>query len=254
MKTKYKSIVIDDEQLARQRLINLLAPHNDRVEIIGEAANGKQAIEMINQLKPDLIFLDIQMPEKSGFDILKELHHQPLVIFCTAHDEYALLAFETASIDYLLKPIKKERLEKTIAKLGLIERENNLSKLEEIIAKQFSTITKKELSSIPVKLGDRVAFVAIEDITHFKAEDKYVSINNNEGKEFIIDHSLNYLEQKLDENFLRVHRSCIVNTMYIKEIKRYLGGRYILQLNDVKQTKITSGKNYHDKIKSLMIF
>ena len=253
MKTRYKSIVIDDE-LARQRLINLLAPYDDRIEIIGEAGNGNQAIEMINRLQPDLIFLDIQMPEKSGFDILKELHHQPLIIYCTAHDEYALLAFETASIDYLLKPIKKERLEKTIEKLEFIKRESNLCQLEDILAKQFNTITKKEFSSIPVKLGNRVAFVAIEDITHFKAEDKYVSINNNEGKEFIIDHSLNYLEQKLDDNFLRVHRSCIVNTIYIKEIKRYLGGRYILQLNDVKQTKITSGKNYHDKIKSLMNF
>ena len=99
MKTKYNAIIIDDEQLARQRLINLLVPHSNKIEIIGEAANGNQAIEMINCLQPDLIFLNIQMPEKSGFDILKELQHQPLIIFCTAHDEYALLAFETASID-----------------------------------------------------------------------------------------------------------------------------------------------------------
>ena len=96
--------------------------------------------------------------------------------------------------------------------------------------------------------------MAVEDIIYFKAEDKYVSIHNSNGKKFIVDHSLNYLSEKLDDNFLRVHRSCIVNINSIKEIKRYLAGRYILILNDLQKTKITSGKNYHDQIKGLMNF
>ncbi|NOU61407.1 LytR/AlgR family response regulator transcription factor [Marinifilum caeruleilacunae] len=254
MKTKYRSLIIDDEQLARQRLVNLLLPHADRIEIIGEAANGSEAIELINRLEPDLIFLDIQMPEKSGFDILKELKHQPLIIFCTAHDEYALMAFETVSIDYLLKPIKKERLQKAIDKLHLIGKENDVRKLENMLAKQIQSLGKKEISTIPVKTGDRVAFVSIEDITHFKAEDKYVNIYKSDGKEFIVDHSLSYLSEKLDSNFLRIQRSYIVNINYIKEIKRYLGGRYIFLLHDSQKTKIISGKNYHDQIKGLMNF
>ncbi len=254
MISKYTTLLIDDEALARERLKKLLLPYADKIEIIGEARNGNHAIEQIDSLKPDVIFLDIQMPGKSGFEVLQEIHHQPIVIFCTAHDEYALQAFETSSIAYLLKPVKEDRLEKSIEKLHLFKTENKQIELENFLSKQLKQIAKKELNSIPVKIADRVIFVALDDISHFTAEDKYVSIHTSAGKEYLIDHSLNYLDEKLDENFVRIQRSCIVNVSYIKEIKRYMGGRYVLKLNNLKNSKIISGRNYHEQIKQLMKF
>lgn len=254
MTSTYKTLLIDDEALARKRLRKMLLPYADKIELIGEARNGNQAIEMIGNLKPDLIFLDIQMPGKSGFEVLQESHHQPVVIFCTAHDEYALQAFETSSIDYLLKPVKEDRLAKSIEKLHSLKSENNQSELEHFLAQQVKQIAKKEISSIPVKIADRVIFVSLDDISHFTAEDKYVSIHTIGGKEHVIDHSLNYLSEKLDKKFVRIQRSCIVNVSYIKEIKRYMGGRYILKLNNQKISKVISGRNYQEQIKNLMIF
>lgn len=254
MTSTYKTLLIDDEALARERLNKLLLPYADKIEIMGEARNGNQAIEMIENMKPDLIFLDIQMPGKSGFEVLQEINHQPMIIFCTAHDEYALQAFETSSIDYLLKPVKEDRLEKSIEKLHLLKTDNNQSVLEDFLSQQVKQISKKEISSIPVKIADRVIFVGLDDISHFTAEDKYVSIHTASGKEYVIDHSLNYLSEKLNEKFVRIQRSCIVNVSYIKEIKRYMGGRYVLKLNNQKTSKIISGRNYQDQIKGLMVF
>ncbi len=254
MTSIYKTLLIDDEALARERLKKLLLPFADKIEIMGEARNGNQAIEMIENMKPDLIFLDIQMPGKSGFEVLQEIHHQPMVIFCTAHDEYALQAFETSSIDYLLKPVKENRLAKSIEKLHLLKTDNNQSVLEDFLSQQVKQISKKKISSIPVKIADRVIFVGLDDISHFTAEDKYVSIHTSSGKEYVIDHSLQYLSDKLDEKFVRIQRSCIVNISYIKEIKRYLGGRYVLKLNNQKTSKIISGRNYQEQIKNLMVF
>ncbi|WP_372645529.1 LytR/AlgR family response regulator transcription factor, partial [Ancylomarina sp.] len=254
MISKYTTLLIDDEALARERLKKMLLPYADKIEIIGEARNGNQAIEMIERLKPDLIFLDIQMPGKSGFEVLQAIHHQPIVIFCTAHDEYALQAFETSSIDYLLKPVKEDRLEKAINKLHLFKTENRQSELETFLSQQLKQISKKEISSIPVKIADRVIFVSLDEISHFTAEDKYVSIHTTGGKEYVIDHSLNYLSEKLDEKFVRIQRSCIVNLSYIKEIKRYMGGRFVVKLNNQKASKIISGRNYQEQVKDLMLF
>lgn len=254
MTATYKTLLIDDEALARERLKKILLPYTDKIELIGEARNGNQAIEMIESMKPDLIFLDIQMPGISGFEVLQSIKHQPIVIFCTAHDEYALQAFETSSIDYLLKPVKEDRLQKSIGKLHRLKTEHRQGELENFISQQVKQISNKEISSIPVKIADRVIFVGLDEISHFTAEDKYVSIHTASGKEHVIDHSLNYLSKKLNENFVRIQRSCIVNVAYIKEIKRYMGGRYVFKLNNQKTSKIISGRNYQDQIKDLMVF
>jgi two-component system LytT family response regulator len=254
MISKYTTLLIDDEALARERLKKMLLPYADKIEIIGEARNGNQAIEIIERLKPDLIFLDIQMPGKSGFEVLQETHYQAIVIFCTAHEEYALQAFETSSIDYLLKPVKEDRLEKAINKLHLFKIENRQRELETFLSRQLKQIVKKKLSSIPVKISNRVVFVSLDEISHFTAEDKYVNIHTAGGKEYVIDHSLNYLSEKLDDKFVRIQRSCIVNLSYIKEIKRYMGGRFVLKLNNQKASKIISGRNYQEQVKDLMVF
>jgi len=250
----YKTLIIDDESLARERLKMHLKSYSEQIVIVGEAVNGEQAVEMIDDLLPDLIFLDIQMPGKNGFDVLKEINHTPVVIFCTAHDEYALQAFETSSIDYLVKPVKEERLSKTIEKLNLFKRDASKHDLLSII-EQFAGVSKKEeVTSIPVKIGDRVVFIKVDDITYFSASDKYVTINTKYNKEYIIEQSLNHLEERLDSRFLRVQRSCLVNCKMIKEVNKYFGGRYILVLEDGNLTKITTGRKYADVVKNILSF
>lgn len=250
----FKTLIIDDEALARERLRMHLSTYSRQIEIAGEAENGEQAIDMINELLPDLIFLDIQMPGKNGFDVLKEIKHTPIVIFCTAYDEYALKAFETSSIDYLVKPVKEERLHKTIEKLNLLKRDNSRQEILSFI-EQYTGVSKQEkITSIPVKIGDRVVFVKLDDVAYFSASDKYVTINTKYNKEYLIEQSLSYLEDKLDSRFIRVQRSCIVNKERIKEVNKYFGGRYIIVVEDSKLSKITTGRKYAEVVKGILVF
>jgi len=129
--SKYRTLIADDEQPARDRLKKLLAEHADQIELIGEAQNGLECREMIDRLKPDLVFLDIQMPGLNGFEVLQQTIHSPVVIFCTAYDEFALQAFETNSIDYIVKPIKAERIQKSIEKLDSLKRHSDKRKLHQ---------------------------------------------------------------------------------------------------------------------------
>lgn len=251
---KYRTLIIDDELLARERLKMQLLPYSDKISLVGMAENGDQAVEMIDDLLPDLIFLDIQMPGKNGFDVLKEIKHTPVVIFCTAHDEYALKAFETSSIDYLVKPVKEIRLNKTIEKLSFLKKDAPKHDILSMIEQYVGKAKKQEVTSIPVKIGDRVVFIKVDDITYFSASDKYVIINTKYNKEYIIEQSLNYLEERLDSRFQRVQRSCLVNCEMIKEVNKYFGGRYILVLEDGKLSKITTGRKYADVVKNILSF
>src|SRR6266496_6332371 len=153
MNQLFKAIVIDDEPAARRLMKNLLQEHNDVVEIIAEADNGKDAIEKIERLKPDLIFLDIQMPDLSGFEVIEQLTERPNIIFTTAYEQYAIKAFETFSIDYLLKPIKEERLRQTIDKVkqfGKLDTPLDVASLQEMI-RQFQA--PKKATALPIKTG-----------------------------------------------------------------------------------------------------
>lgn len=245
----YKTIIIDDESLARIRLQTLIGDYPNIFDLIGEAENGKEAIEKVNQMRPDIIFLDIQMPELNGFDVLKELNYFPKVIFCTAFDEFALKAFETNCIDYLVKPLSKERFTKTVDKLGEIRSEINLNELIE----QFSQEHKKtEASSIPVKIGDRVIFVRLDEVAYIKSDEKYVDIVTKHSKSYVLDSSLKKLEEKLPTYFIRVHKSYLINKNLLKEIRKHFNNRFVLILDDYSQSKITSGRSYYHAIKSLL--
>ena len=170
--------MIDDEPAARRLMKNLLTPYQDIVVVIDEAGNGREAIEKIEALKPDLIFLDIQMPDLTGFEVIEKLSHKPSIIFTTAYEQYAIKAFETFSIDYLLKPIKEERLEQSIQKLksfGRISNTIDISGLQEII-RQFQLPAKA--SALPIKTGDRIILLRYENIVYMEAQDKYVYIYN----------------------------------------------------------------------------
>ena len=164
---KYRTLIADDEQLARDRMKRLLAEHSDKIEVIGEAQNGIECREMIDRLKPDLVFLDIQMPGLNGFEVLQQSSHSPVVIFCTAYDEYALQAFETNSIDYIVKPVKAERVQKSIEKLDSLKSNRDKQEMLRLIDSYISQAPKKEITSMPVKVGDRMLFVRIDDIVYF---------------------------------------------------------------------------------------
>jgi len=250
--SKYRTLIADDEQPARDRLKKLLAEHADKVELIGEAQNGLECLEMIDRLKPDLLFLDIQMPGLTGFEVLQQTKHSPIVIFCTAYDEFALQAFETNSIDYIVKPIKAERIQKSIDKLDSLSQNTDKQELLRIIQSYISQTPKKEITSIPVKLGDRMLFVKIEDVSFFSAEEKYVTIHTKDGKTYLSDFPLKSLEEKLGESFLRIHRSILVNNRRIKEINKHFGSRYIIKMDDINQTKLISGRSYCEEVKRLM--
>ncbi len=249
---KYTTLLIDDEQIARNRLRRLLQKFEDVFQIVGEAKNGDEGLEMIQNLNPDLIFLDIQMPGKTGFEMLQELDEFPIVIFCTAYEEFALKAFNTVAVDYLVKPIEMERLALTVDKLQRLQTENpkpQINALLELIQQQIET---KKLHSIPHKIGDRVILVKPEKITYFSASEKYVEFFTKENKKYVTELSLKKLEERLPKNFIRVQRGIIVNTDYINEFRKYFRGKYILILDDLKNTKIETGRSYTNKIRCLI--
>lgn len=249
MKKPYTVLIIDDERLARLRLKKLIDKFPELFEIIGEAENGHKAEKLILNLKPEIIFLDIEMPGLTGFELLRKLKVLPMVIFCTAFEDYSLKAFETNSIDYLIKPVKEERLQQTVLKIEQLKA--NFSK--ENIFKAINTITeikeKKRITSITVKKKDKIVFVKLEDICHFEATEKYVTIHTNKGNE-LVEQSLTQLEEKLPDNFLRVHRGFLINTDYVKDFQKYFNNRYIIRLLDHKNTVITSGRTYKNVIKT----
>lgn len=245
----FTTILIDDENPARLRLKKLLEAHTKTIKIIGEADFGKDAIERIEAQRPQLLFLDIQLPDMSGFDILKQLTYRPLVIFSTAYEQYALEAFESYSIDYLVKPFDADRFAKAIQKLekfGDKQATTNFQELEKL----FQQLKPKQKSfALPVKIGDRILLIDYEDITHFQSEDKYTRVFTKNGKKYLGDWSLSQLEKELPEQFLRVHRSCIVNKTAILEIRKYFKGKLILILEDLEKTSVTTGSTFSEKVK-----
>ena len=241
----WKTIVIDDEQLARQRIKRLLAAY-DEINIIAEAENGAEGLTLINDLKPDLIFLDIEMPILNGFELLSKLTHQPKVVFTTAYDQYAIKAFEEGSIDYLLKPIELERLDKTIKKLKQTNLASNQVPIDELI-KQLQG--KKTIKTLTVKLGDKILLIKLTDIVHVQAEDKYVFLHTADGKKHLTDFTLSILEEKLPDEFLRIHRSEIINTDYIKEIRKGFNGALVFILNNADETRVTSSRSNSESLR-----
>ena len=251
----FTTLLIDDEPIALGRLKRLLAQFDDLIEVVDEALNGLEGIQKIETLRPNLLFLDIEMPQMTGFEMLSRLSYMPMVVFVTAYDQYAIKAFEENSIDYLLKPVEKERLAKTMDKLRNLrpEQEQTLSQesLRQLIG---SMVPKKEMHSISVKSGDKILFVQLSDISFFQAEDKYVLLNTVDNKQYLMNYTITSLEEKLPSNFVRVSRSTIVNSTKIREMERYFTGKYMIVMLDQKQTKIESGSTYQENVKRLMEF
>ena len=225
-----KALIADDERLARTELKRLLTPFKD-VKVVGEAVNADDALEKIQELKPDLLFLDIQMPGKTGFDMLEELDSVPTVIFVTAYDEYALKAFEYNALDYLLKPIEPKRLEETVNKLIEKKRKKAISELDKSIL--------SESDQVFVKDGEKCWFVKLETVRLFESEGNYVRIYFGENKPLIL-RTLNYLDERLDDKvFFRANRKHIVNLKWISSIEPWLNGGLLVKLKDGQKIEVS---------------
>ena len=251
MNKVYKTLVIDDEPPARQRLLKLLENFTDTFEVIGVAENGWIAKEKIEALKPDLIFLDIEMPELTGVEVLESLTYIPIVIFSTAYDQYSLKAFETNSIDYLLKPVRLERLQQSVNKLKLFSKTLPNQNIAALLKELASKKEDQQMTSITVKKNDKLIFIKLEDVSHFSADDRYVSVHSKSGL-FLTDEPLSQLEQKLPNHFLRVHRAVILNKNYVSEVQKYFNSRYVFTLQNNVKTNVTSGRSYTQQIKEWM--
>lgn len=246
---RYRTIVIDDEAIARQRLIRILGEFNSSFDIIAEAKNGIEGVELIDRLKPDLIFLDIQMPGKTGFEMLELLEHTPQVVFCTAYEEYALKAFNTLALDYLVKPVEIDRVELTLDKLSRVSAETPQLNIQELIRLVNKRSERKVLKSISHKIGDRVILIKVESITYLSASEKYVEFYTSDGKKYLTELSLKKLIERLPDNFKQVQRGTIVNFSFVREYRKYFRGKYILILSDINSTKLETGRSFSDKIK-----
>jgi len=225
-----KALIVDDERLARTELKRLLSPFKD-IKVVGEAVNADDALEKIQQLKPELLFLDIQMPGKTGFEMLEELDSVPTVIFTTAYDEYALKAFEYNALDYLLKPIEPKRLEETVNKLVEKKRKKMVRELDKEVL--------LESDQVFVKDGERCWFVKLESVRVFESEGNYVRIYFEDHKPLIL-RTLNYLDERLDDKtFFRANRKHIVNLKWIASIEPWLNGGLLVKLKDGQKIEVS---------------
>jgi two-component system LytT family response regulator len=215
-----KTLIIDDERLARQELRSLLAAFPG-LEIAGECNNAETAVKMISEQQPDLIFLDIQMPGKNGFEMLKELPEMPKVIFVSAYDEYAIRAFEVNALDYLLKPVQATRLAEAV---------NKAMNGEESVVKKESTLQLSDDDQVFVKDGEKCWFVKLSEIRLFESEGNYVRVFF-EGNHPLILRSLNNLDERLNpKSFFRASRKHIINLKWVEKIENWFNGGLMVKL------------------------
>jgi DNA-binding LytR/AlgR family response regulator len=244
------AIIVDDEPVAIERLRTALQAH-PQVNVIGTATDGMAAVKLINTECPDLVFMDIQMPGLNGFGVVGQLTHEPLIIFVTAYDAYAVAAFEQNSLDYLLKPVAPERLAITVRRALDRKNEQSLSfaKLKEMVTSEEK---KEYISTIPVKLGHKIQLIPVNEICYFEAKDKYVYLHTFED-ESLIERSLSYLEERLPPDFIRVHRSYLINKHKIKEMQKYFKGGFVFILDDQACTRIKSATAFNKEIKEKLL-
>jgi two-component system, LytTR family, response regulator len=232
-----KAIIIEDEQPARDLVKHYLGSHSN-IEVIGEYADGFSGLKGINELKPDLIFLDIQMPKLTGFELLELLEEYPQIIFTTAFDQFALKAFEMNAVDYLLKPFSQERFDQAVNKItGHREKSGQkefVKKLSEHVAEN-----KDLLDRVVVKTGSKIKVIPVDEILYVESQDDYVMIYTTDGK-YLKQQTMKYFEQHLDpKKFLRIHRSYIANIDTIKQLELYEKNSYVAVLSNNAKLKVS---------------
>lgn len=241
---KTRVLIVDDEALARGRVRKLLAQEPD-IEVVGECASGPEAVQFIKREPPDLVFLDVQMPEMSGFDVLRALPpgHLPAVIFVTAHDQHALEAFEVHALDYLLKPFKRARFQEALRRAVRQLQTRDTAEVNSELAEWLKAAKTGPgwLNRIAVKTDDRTIFIKVEEVDYFESASNYVVISTRTGNHILRD-TLTNLETRLPpKSFLRISRSVIVNLDAIKELQPGLQGEHVIILHSGKQLVMTRG-------------
>jgi len=249
-KSPLRVFLVDDEALALKRLARLLES-TGRVEIAGSATDPEDALSYLSTDTVDALFLDIQMPGLNGFELLARLRSRPFVIFTTAFDQYALRAFEVNSIDYLLKPIEAEQLDRALAKLERLRATGPPPELRAVLEQLASALSSPRSDypdRIASRLGDRVQFIALHQVTHFIARDKLTYAVTDE-KSYVVDSSISELEQKLDpKKFIRAHRASLLNLDWVQEVHSSFAGGMVVRLKDSKRTELPVAR---DRVRAL---
>lgn len=246
---KIRTIIVDDEPLGRERVRTLLA-RDDEIEVVGECGDGKKAVAAIEKLKPDLVFLDVQMPEVDGFGVLEAISGAPIpaIVFVTAFDKYAVKAFEVHALDYLLKSFDRERFEATLKRAKLAIRRSRDGALNERLTGLIEDLEarRERPTRLVLRTAGRITFLRVDEIDWIEAADNYVRVHV--GKEaHLMRETLQSLEKRLDPGkFLRVHRSHLVNLERIRELRPIFHGDYLVKL--VNGTELTLSRNYREKL------
>jgi two-component system, LytTR family, response regulator len=241
MNNKIRTLIIEDEEPARQLLRSFLSGL-EHIDVIGECADGFTGLKAINENKPDLIFLDIQMPKLTGFELLELLDEMPEVVFTTAYDQYALQAFELNAVDYLMKPFSRERLRIAVDKVveRCLARNTASSSVSQLTAHLHEQ--PPMLERIVVKTGTKIEVIPLAEIEQIEAQDDYVMIYTDKAR-YLKKETLNYFEKALPAtDFIRIHRSHIVNMKYIKQIEQYGKESYVVVLSNGKQVNISKSR------------
>jgi two-component system LytT family response regulator len=254
-----RTVIVDDEQLARRGLKTLVDRHPE-CSVVAVCADGREAIARIAELKPDLVLLDIQMPEVTGFDVLEQLPADviPVVIFVTAYDEHALRAFEVHALDYVLKPVSQQRLQEALDRAVAQVRGRKLAEYGHTLLTAVSYLRNRRegraggeppagelLDRIMVRVGEAIQFVEVADIEWVEGADYYVTLHAG-GKEYLYRESLKHLEERLDPaRFVRIHVSAIVNLAKVREIRRESGGEYVVALQSGRRLAVSRRRKKH---------
>lgn len=239
-----KVIIVDDESAGRQLIREYLEDYTDLV-VLGEANNGVDAVKIINEFQPDLVFLDIQMPGMTGFDVLTHLNELPQIIFSTAYDQYALKAFEVHAVDYLLKPYTKERFKIAVERLSHNGEKNKVESLASSLLMESSNYPSKIL----VQSQNKLVTISVEDVIRVEAFGDYSKMIT-EDKTYLSNYGISVLEEKLNpSSFIRVHRSSIINLNKVKELNKYTKS-YDVTMQNGDVVRVSRG--YMDNIKKLM--
>ena len=248
-----RALIVDDEPLARRRIRNLLAEAED-VDVIAECANGKDALHAIEEFPPDLLFLDIQMPELDGFAVLQAIGvgHVPVVIFVTAYDQFALRAFEAHALDYLLKPFDDERFAAALQRARAQIRQQRGDDLDRRLRALLEEVRgdRGYLQRLAVPTGPRSVFIRTEEIDWIEADRNYIRLHVGD-RAYLMRENLGRIESALDPTkFCRIHRSTIVNIDRIQAVESLFRGEYLVVLHD--GTRLTSGRSYRRNVHALM--
>ncbi|RPI04593.1 MAG: DNA-binding response regulator [Ignavibacteriae bacterium] len=256
---KLRIAIVDDEALARRALKRAMERRSD-IEIVGECSNGSEAVMMIEESHPDLIFLDVEMPQLNGFEVVERMnpHDVPQIVFVTAHEQYALDAFKVHAVDFLVKPIREEKIDDVLRRASRMIEQTRIKEMDlrlhsilQILGtRESSELRHEPLERIPVKNKGRIYFVETSSVDWIQADGNYITLHTGFSKH-LIRMKMNCMEERLDPKiFLRIHRSTIVNIHSIKELRPYFSGAYTILLQD--DTKIYSSRGHRKQVEHIL--